>query len=271
MHKTTSWMAAFLTVLGFCGASAQADGVSFAPPQYSNFMSFGVGAAPDYIGSDDDFVGVAPMGVFSLGDNRFFSVLANSAFLNVSTSENFRFGPTGTYRFGRDDDIDDPVVSRMEKIDDTLEVGAFASYVIKTSGDIRDRMTFGGHIAFDVGGEHDGYVASANVRRWLPVGRFGILGLGAGITYGSGDYMDTYFSVSSVDAVATGLPQYKADSGFRDARLLAIFIHPITKNWVAGTGVMYSRILGDAADSPVVDIRGDKDQLIYGLGLGYVW
>ena len=83
--------------------------------------------------------------------------------------------------------------------------------------------------------------------------------------------MDTYFSVSPVDAAATGLPQHKANDGFRDARLMAMFIHPITKNCVAGGGVHYSRILGDAADGPIVEDRGRKDQLIYGLGIGYVW
>ncbi|MGA9252752.1 MAG: MipA/OmpV family protein, partial [Roseobacter sp.] len=46
------------------------------------------------------------------------------------------------------------------------------------------------------------------------------LGQEAAVTYGSGDYMDTYLSVSPVDAAATGLSQYKANDGFRDARLM---------------------------------------------------
>ena len=27
----------------------------------------------------------------------------------------------------------------------------------------------------------------------------------------------------------------------------------------------------DAQDSPIVDLRGDRDQRIYGIGMGYVW
>ena len=80
-----------LTALGICTTTAHAEGGSFVPPQYSNFMSFGVGVLPDYIGSDDDFVGAAPFGVLSLGDNKFFSILANSVYLNLSTNENLRF------------------------------------------------------------------------------------------------------------------------------------------------------------------------------------
>lgn len=270
MQKTNSWIASVVTALGIA-TSAQADGGDFAPPQYKNFLAFGVGSYPDYLGSSDNNIGVAPLGVFSLGENRFFSILANSAYLNLSTNENYRFGPTGTYRFGRDGDVDDPVISRMASISNTVEVGGFASYVINFSDDIRDRMTFGGHVAVDVGGEHDGYVASVNVRRWLPVGRFGVLGLAAATTYGSSNYMDTYFSVSPADAMASGLPQFEASSGFRDVRLQAVFMHPISKNWVVGTGVMYSRLLNDAEDSPVVDIRGDSNQFVYGVGIGYIW
>ncbi|MEP1201287.1 MipA/OmpV family protein [Tateyamaria sp.] len=264
-------MSAAATAFGLSATTVQSEGGSFTPPQYSNFLSFGIGVVPDYIGSDDNFIGAAPFGIFGLGENRFVSIVANSAYVNVSKDKNFRFGPTATYRFGRDDDVDDSVVSLMEEIDDTVELGAFAGYMMELSDDIRDRATFGGQIAFDVGGVHNGYAASINARRWFPVGKFGVLGLGAAVTYGSGDYMDTYFSVSPVDAATTGLPQYKAGDGLRDARVMALFIHPITKNWVAGGGVYYSRILGDAADSPIVEDRGKKDQLIYGLGIGYVW
>lgn len=271
MQKFITRIVSMLTALGICTTTAHAEGGSFVPPQYSNFMSFGVGVLPDYIGSDDDFVGAAPFGVLSLGDNKFFSILANSVYLNLSTNENLRFGPTGTYRFGRDDDIDDKVVSRMEEIDDTVEVGGFAGYMIQMSDDIRDRFTFGGQVAFDVGGEHKGYVASVNARRWLPVGRFGVLGLAVATTYGSGNYIDTYFSVSSADSATTGLPEFDAGDGFRDVRVQAVFIHPVSKNWVVGAGAMYSRLLNDAADSPIVDDRGDKDQIVYGLGIGYIW
>lgn len=271
MHKIISPIVSALMAFGIFSSSAQAEGGSFVPPQYSNFMSFGVGVVPDYIGSNDDFVGAAPFGVLSLGDNRFFSIVANSVYLNLSTDENLRFGPTGTYRFGRDDDIDDSVVSQMDKIKDTPELGGFVGYMTQLSDDIRDRFTFGGQIAFDIGGEHKGYVASVNARRWLPVGRFGVLGVGVATTYGSGNYMDTYFSVSSADAATTGLPQFDAGNGFRDVRVQALFIHPVSKNWVVGVGAMYSRLLNDAADSPIVDIRGDKDQIVYGLGIGYIW
>ena len=42
-----------------------------------------------------------------------------------------------------------------------------------------------------------------------------------------------------------------------------------------GLGVIvlggYSRVLGDAADTPFTDIRGSKDQFIGAVGIGYTF
>jgi outer membrane scaffolding protein for murein synthesis (MipA/OmpV family) len=34
---------------------------------------------------------------------------------------------------------------------------------------------------------------------------------------------------------------------------------------------MYSRLVGDAADSPIVAERGSENQWIYGVGTLYAW
>ena len=36
-------------------------------------------------------------------------------------------------------------------------------------------------------------------------------------------------------------------------------------------GVIYSRLLGDAADSPLVAERGSRDQFFAGIGIGFAW
>lgn len=269
-HTVIATVSAALLTLG--GVRASADSLFSLVPEYiPNFVAVGVGRAPDYFGSDDYFSGPAPAANFSLGDSRYLSITGNYFALNVSTDRNWRFGPSAVYRFGRDESVDDPVVSRMAEIDDTIEIGGFLRYQALASSDQRDRWSIGGNIAFDAGGAHDGYVASTTFQRWLPVGRFGALGLAGSVSYGSENYSDTYFSVSAADALATGLPQYSAGDGLRDARVMAVFVHPVSRHWLLGAGVMYSRILGDTADSPVVDIRGSRDQMIYGLGIGYTW
>ena len=50
---------------------------------------------------------------------------------------------------------------------------------------------------------------------------------------------------------------------------MAIF--SFSENWHLGGGVIYSRLLGDAADSPVTDKRGSRDQFFAGIGIAYAW
>jgi outer membrane scaffolding protein for murein synthesis (MipA/OmpV family) len=44
----------------------------------------------------------------------------------------------------------------------------------------------------------------------------------------------------------------------------------LSKNWALAGGVRYSRLSGDPADSPIVDIHGDANQWIGGLGVAYI-
>ncbi|MDG4551498.1 MAG: MipA/OmpV family protein [Candidatus Contendobacter sp.] len=45
----------------------------------------------------------------------------------------------------------------------------------------------------------------------------------------------------------------------------------LSPQWHLGAGVMYSRLVGDAADSPIIAERGSKNQSIYGVGALYAW
>jgi len=83
--------------------------------------------------------------------------------------------------------------------------------------------------------------------------------------------MDTYFSVSADDAIRSGLPVFAAGSGMRDVRGWVVGMFHLSRNWHLGAGVLYSRLLGDASDSPIVSERGSDNQWIYGVGLLYGW
>lgn len=83
--------------------------------------------------------------------------------------------------------------------------------------------------------------------------------------------MDEYFGVTPSDSLASGLPIYVPGSGVRDGRGWALALFHLSPQWHLGAGVMYSRLLGDAADSPIVSAEGAKDQWIYGAGALYAW
>lgn len=60
-------------------------------------------------------------------------------------------------------------------------------------------------------------------------------------------------------------------AGMRDARGWIVAMLHLSPKWHLGAGVMYSRLLNDAKDSPIVSERGDADQWVYGAGAMYAW
>ncbi len=264
-----SFVGAGMAVVFAGAAQGEAVIIDLSPVAIPNFVGIGIGGAPDYLGSDDLMAGGFAFGRYTWG-NRYVSLQGNFASANVIDHPNWRFGPSATLRFGRDD-VDDPVVDLLPDIDHSLDLGAFVSYEIVSARDPRNRWSFEADFAHDVTGEHSGFAVSAAARRWFPVGDFAALGLAVSSTYGSEDYMDTYFSVTPAGALASGLPAFSADAGFRDVRLTAVFIQPLSKQWVVGGGLMYMRLLEDAANTPITDARGSPNQFVFGLGVAHIF
>jgi outer membrane protein len=250
-------------------ASADEFVIPLELPQ-PNFVGFGVGSYPDYLGSDDAAVGVAPLARLSLGGDRFVRVIVNDIRVNLLDDPNWRLGPAGVWRFGRDD-VDDPVVRKVHEIDDSFSLGLFGGYVWRDPADVRRQAGVGGWALGDVSGVYDGWTAGLNAYATQPVAPQVTLAAGAAFTYGSGNYMDEYFGVTPGDSLASGLPVYAPGAGMRDVRGWATAIYHLTPQWHVGAGVMYSRLVGDAADSPIVDDRGSANQWVYGAGALYAW
>jgi outer membrane protein len=239
--------------------------LALTPTYIPNYFGLGAGSYPDYIGSDDSTAGVAPFGRLTFGEQRYVSLEVNYLSINLLEDRNWRFGPAGMWRFGRDD-VDDPVVSQLPDIDASLEIGMFGAYEF-VGEDPRDRWWIGGNLMKGITGDNDGYTLAASVRRWMPVGRSTALGFSLGTTYGTSDYMDTFFSVDAGGAAASGLDAFSAGAGVRDVRVTVALMQPLSREWVIGAGFLYSRLLNDAADSPIVSVRGDRDQLVFGIGV----
>ena len=120
-------------------------------------------------------------------------------------------------------------------------------------------------------GEHEGFVANLAIRYWLPLGKAFDLGLGIGTSYASDDFNSTYFGVNATDAGLSGLSTFSAGGGIKDVNgLLALVMH-LSPKWHIAAGLRYQKLLSDAADSPVVKVRGSDDQIIAGIGVAYAW
>ena len=90
------------------------------------------------------------------------------------------------------------------------------------------------------------------------------------------DFANYYFTVSPAGAVASGLPTFRASSGWKNVGVNALvgvdFDGDLTNGGLAGfvTGG-YTRLLNDAKRTPLTSIRGDSDQWLAGAGLAFTF
>ena len=274
--RSSTLAAAIIMALFACAALdrsaiAQSSEFPLDVPGVDNFVAGAVGWVPDYLGSDDYRFAAAPSALISFGDTeRYARLVVTNLNINLLDHESWSFGPVLNWRFGRND-VDDHVVDLMSDIDGTVEVGGFGGWTWVNEDDPRHRFSLGTEFLYDVGGEHDGYLISGSVRYFRPVLRPLTLSIGAALTYGSGDYMDTYFGVNTKDSAKSGLGFFNPDDGFRDVRVPVMAIFSFSESLHLAGGVIYSRLLGDAADSPLVAERGSRDQFFAGIGIGFAW
>ena len=89
-------------------------------------------------------------------------------------------------------------------------------------------------------------------------------------TYASANYMESYFSVTPAQAAASGahLSAFDANAGFKDVSFDVGATYQLTRRWKARGSVGYSRLVNDAADSPVT---ADPNQFSAMVGLAYTF
>jgi len=235
-------------------------------------IGLAMGAMPDYRGSDDYTLGVAPIFRYTFhGQERFVQLLANELSVNLLNDKMFRFGPLVNYHFGRTDDVDDEQVSRMTEIDDTVEAGAFVDIVWADAKEKRERFILGAKLFQDVGDESDGLRANISARYWHPVSKPLDLGITAGAFYQDDDYAEHYFGVNAENVGSSALPFFTANGGVNEYYLVVGGIFYLDQHWLMTAGVRGSVIAGDPADSPLVDQQGDSTQWMGGMGVGYAF
>jgi len=81
--------------------------------------------------------------------------------------------------------------------------------------------------------------------------------------------METYFGISPAQSARSGYDVYEADGGFKDVGVTLGLDYMFTERIGIGGRAQYKRLLGDAADSPIVDNEGSADQFLSTLFLTY--
>lgn len=251
-------------------AAAQSDGSSGGRPSAERSdwsITLGAGALyrPDYEGSDNYEVWPLPFAAITYRDTLFLrgpSVGANLLNWQPEGSQGkLQAGPLLRYQFGRDDN-DNGALDGMGDVDDGLDLGGFITYSLGP-------WSAGLTALHDVTGAHDGMTAKASVGYAHVISERMRLRSEISTTWASGNYMDSFFGVSQRQSARSGWREYEADSGFKDVGLVVDLSYAITRE-VGITGRLgYDRLLGDAADSPLVDDAGSANQFSGGAFVTY--
>ncbi|RYY94997.1 MAG: MipA/OmpV family protein [Alphaproteobacteria bacterium] len=244
----------------------------------SEGWSLNVGAggllAPSYEGDDKYRVSILPNIQVTYGDDFFASVQEGVGY-RVIHSDTLRAGPIGRIRFSRDEDGDQPFavtgddstdLAGLGDIDTGIELGGFLEYEI-------GNITLSAEARKAVSG-HEGLVADIGARwsgRMMAFGPPVIWSIGPRARIVDETFNAAYFGVTPTQSLASGLPVYNAEGGLYSYGVGATAIIPLDRDnrWTAVAFAGYDRLTGDAADSPLVQLRGAEDQANVGIFVSY--
>lgn len=236
--------------------------------EWSGFAAVGAFAVPEFDGSEDHQVVPLLAGQANYG-NYYAAVRGLEASANLIDSPTFNLGPVMRFRFGRDNDINNATLARLRPVDDALEAGLFASYRLPNIYKPGDGWELRTTLMQDVADGHGGFLWGLSLGYDVPLSQKLRVGAGLSTSYGSDDYMSSYFGIDRDNSARSGLAQYDAETGFNDVGASLRANYAFDERWGIIGIVGVSRFIGDAADSPIVTQEGSEYQVIGGAGVSY--
>jgi outer membrane scaffolding protein for murein synthesis (MipA/OmpV family) len=147
--------------------------------------------------------------------------------------------------FGRDED-DDSKLRGLGDIDPTVEGEVFAKYTM-------DKLSTELNFSHDLAEGHEGFKIEAAMNYVLFASRSFFFSPSVSTTYVSENYMDSYFGINPEQARRSQFQTFATDRGLKDASLNVFARYALSPTLSINALASYSRLLGDAADSPITD------------------
>jgi outer membrane scaffolding protein for murein synthesis (MipA/OmpV family) len=260
-----------LSLLLVVGLACLAPVLADEKKGFNGYLNLGGVMVPDYEGSSD--YRPAPLAVGKLGYDEFYLELRGPELrANIMPAGllplGLELGPSLAYRFGRSD-VENDRVDAMHDIDGTVAAGGFVKLYADTVLQARDQIGVEIEALSGVGSNGDGTTVSFGpFYSFWPWDQLR-LGIRISATYASGKYNETHFGIDAADAARSGFTTYDADGGMKDVGLSINATYRLTEHWGIAALAGITRLVGDAADSPIVEDAGDATQGFVGAGLVY--
>ena len=244
----------------FLAAPAMAE--EDRPAGLHGSIGLGVSARPAYEGADERETRITPNINLFYGDTFFLTGMKAGANLWKHTTAqglSLSVGPLLALRRGRDED--DALIG-LGEIDHGLDTGGFIR--LRKGGwqaraDVRKDVTNG----------DGGATVNLSVGYGMPVARNLRLRANLDTAWASTAYMNTYYGIDATQSANSGIAQYAAGSGFKQVGASLSADYAISREWGGFASLRYTRLIGDAADSPIVAALGSRDQVATTVGIKY--
>jgi len=217
---------------------------------------------PDFVGANRSML--SPVPIFSIrraGSAEQFRGPRDGASIALIDCGDFRAGPVGKFVASRKANS----YSELNGLGDVgaaVELGGFVEYYpvdwFRTRGELRQGI-----------GGHHGVVADFSADVIIPVIQRFTVSAGPRFTWESTKATSPYFGIDAVQAAAAGLPVFNAKGGAHSVGAGVQVSYRVNPQWEVHSYVEYERLLGDAAASPLVALRGSANQTTVGIGASY--
>lgn len=219
-------------------------------------LGAGASMSPTFEGSDE--YELNPIPLVDLKYGRFFAKAGDGIGVNIVETRRFTAGASVDWMQGYDGD---DVGSGIDDVDGALGARIF--------GAARLGGVVASIAATQAVSETDrGLIVDATLSYPIHASERFTLAPSVGTTWANEKYMTGYFGVDSAEAAASGLRRYDAKSGLKDVSFRISGKYRITRSISAIGSVGVSHLLGEAADSPIVEQETTPTGL---LGIAYTF
>ncbi len=220
----------------FSDLEFQAGAAAFVSPKYEGGKTYEVNAIPFVIpggkGGDDDLT---------------FNDIDSVQYRFVKSGP-FEAGVLGGLWLGRGNHDSDRLLG-FGHIDAGLVLGGFGAYNV---GPVKFTASYHRQVTDDVGG-----LIRLRADTILPISNSVKFLAGIGTNYADDEYMRVHFGVDAAQSAVSvaRLGVYDANAGFKNVFVGAGLEYEFSERWTAKLYGEYSRLIGDAADSPVIETK----------------
>ncbi|MDX2222085.1 MAG: MipA/OmpV family protein [Rhodospirillaceae bacterium] len=255
LDTTTSWFEGIDDWLTEIGSLKLAD--------FQFSVGAGMGIAPDYLGADE----YKPLGLplFQIRYKDTLTVDPLGIRLRVWRSDCCRLRVVVGLAESRSANKG-TAVSKLPKVDRGVNIGT------TFEGRIVGPVAFRFNARQEVAGGHGGLTAAPSLGLVLgDRARTYTLIPEVALTWASGGYMDSFFTVTPAWSVTSGLLAFDAGAGFRDVAFRFTGTYRFDEDWSAVLRLQAAHLLNDAGRSPVTRPSGSRFQGLIGFGALYTF